>query len=149
MNAGTGGGKSRNLIHKPENQCFEFHPLGRLPPLILPSTRYDHRPAFKLKSPIADWNSDTGSLVNKVTARKHHQRREFNSRFFVSETGTPSGANQNCPPQQAKRRDGRTLCLTATFIAELLGCAVIFTTFQIYASTCKTILPRVRPLWES
>jgi hypothetical protein len=42
---GTGGGKSRNLIHKPQNQIREFRPLDRLPPLLLPlpDTTIDHR----------------------------------------------------------------------------------------------------------
>ena len=89
---GTGGGKSPNLIHKPQNQIREFHPLDRLLPLSLPlpDPTLDHQKL--VKSPIADWNSDTSSHLNKVTANEHHRRHcsvQFNILFI--KLATPSG----------------------------------------------------------
>lgn len=64
--SGTGGGESPNLIHKPQSQTCEFHPLDRLPSFIklLPDTTIDRR--TNGKSPIADWNSE--AIPYKVTS---------------------------------------------------------------------------------
>ncbi len=57
--------------------------------------------------------------LKQVTANRHHRQHfRFNSTFFLGKLETPAGDNQLLARRsQQIWRDGKTLCLTASFIA--------------------------------
>ena len=66
----------------------------------LPDTTIDQ--LFKLKSPIADWNSNASSNKNKVTANRHHRRQfQLIQRFFLDKLERHPAKTNNSPPQSA------------------------------------------------
>ncbi len=77
--------------------------MDRLPPLFLainPSATID-RFYQRAKSPIADWNSDTSSNFEQVSANKASSATSVNSKFFIKIVETPSGEYQDSPSQLA------------------------------------------------
>ena len=98
----------------------------------------DRRPSFK--KPLPDttigclskrqvFNSCTVTAMlvqtlNEVTANKHHRRHySLIQRFFLSKLETPSGEIKVARRSQQIWRDKESLCLTASFIAELFAAA--------------------------
>jgi len=65
-------------------------------------------------------------FLKQVTANRHHRQHfRFNSTFFLNKLETPSGEYQHLARRsQQIWRDGQTLCLTASFIADLFGTAL-------------------------
>jgi rhamnogalacturonyl hydrolase YesR len=72
--------------------------------------------------------------LNKVTAKRHHRQHfSFNSIFFLSKLETPSGEYQHLARRsQQFWRDKESLCLTTSFIADLLGAGLNTNLFFVY-----------------
>jgi len=85
-------GKSPNLSHEPKpvfQNSSSVQWLGCRHQIAKPDTTIDRRSSAK--SPIAEWNSDASSNLNKVTENEASSAVTVASKFFVGKLETPSG----------------------------------------------------------
>ncbi len=116
------------VSHPRSLRISPVHWIGRRRSIFKPTTRYDHRPPRKIgESQKADWDSRTSSITEHASLQIGNIGRYSGSFHVLSQpnrnairrwlTFSPFAASFCFYLRQACR----TLCLTAAFIADLLG----------------------------